>query len=169
LSCLAAQRIDTLWAHRGFRVTERARAPASQRLWQACCFKWQLPGRWAVTIRGRLMAVSRDSLRSPIPAVGKRNPSRERRLTGAVANSHYRPTPEVHRSKFSRREWPVSGAQRTYAAAIHSATNSPKRTSNGLGRRQPGNGGANVCCLKNRTSGIDPHQTYTWLESGPST
>jgi hypothetical protein len=50
-------------------------------------------------------------------------------------------------------------AQRTYDAAVRAATNPPKRTGNGLGRRQLPNCGANVRCLKNRTSCIDPFQS----------
>jgi hypothetical protein len=39
------------------------------------------------------LADSRGSLWRKIAAVGKPGPCREGKLTGAVANSHYRPTP----------------------------------------------------------------------------
>ena len=46
-------------------------------------------------------------LRRKLP-LEMRGCSRERRLTGFVANSHYRPTPAIHASKQSRRERQVS-------------------------------------------------------------
>jgi hypothetical protein len=42
-----------------------------------------------------LMAASGDSLKLPIAAVGVVSLGRERQLTGAGANSHYRPTADL--------------------------------------------------------------------------
>jgi len=43
----------------------------------------------------QLMAVNRDSQLLPIPAIGKPSSSRERRLAGVAANSHYRPEADI--------------------------------------------------------------------------
>lgn len=48
-----------------------------------------------------------------------------------------RQSPEVRRPKFSRREWPVSGVQRTYVDAAIATRKSPKQTRKNQSNREP--------------------------------
>jgi hypothetical protein len=74
-------------------------------------------------------------------------------LKRCVFQQHW-PTPEVRRQKFSRRERPVSGHSRLTTTPYALRPILGSGPGNGHGRLQPLNGGANVRCLKNRTSGL---------------
>jgi len=80
-------------------------------------------------------------------------------ITSSPMNWNYRPNSESTPAEILTSGTAGLRAQRTYDAAVYAETTPPKRTSNGLGRRQRPKGGANVRCLKNRTSGIDPERS----------
>jgi hypothetical protein len=107
-----------------------------------CCAGRRLPTsiRCAIgTSRKRpLLAEGRGSPWRPIAAVEKSGSCRDGQLTGAAANSHYRPTPAVDAFKMKRLEWPVS------KWSGHSAR-SPAR-------------GWNLHCRRSRTGDASQHE-----------